>query len=206
LVKGDWREQVVERSYDQKAIAENILAQWEENKFSLLRYFSKKSQKNNEATELILAFKENWQKAVKIASKLMSDHLGQYERHLKEKLRCRYIVAAPPHSQGKASVGSEYMCATLAARFPFLTHLEGALERTKTVQKAAYAHPGQRPGYEEHLESIKYSGPKLDLRKDSVILFDDVLTKGSTSDACGKIIQDATRSVDVIGIFLGRTQ
>jgi hypothetical protein len=195
-----------EREYDQKAISENILAEWDGNKFLLLRYFTKRSKKNNEATELILGFKENWPNAIKIASKMMSDHLGVHERRLSDKLRCCYILAAPPHSQGKAGLASEYMCATLASRFSFLTHLEGALERTKTVQKAAYAPPGQRPGYQEHFESIRYVGPKLDLRTRGVIVFDDVLTKGDTFEACGDIVKNATRCASVVGVFLGRTQ
>jgi adenine/guanine phosphoribosyltransferase-like PRPP-binding protein len=73
------------------------------------------------------------------------------------------------------------------------------------VRKAAYAPPGERPGYFDHVRTIQYDGPRLNLNGKSVILFDDLLTRGDTSMACQKIIADATGCSRVIGIFLGRT-
>ena len=81
---------------------------------------------------------------MKLASKMMIESLAPYEERLRDKLKCRYIVAAPPHTQGKAGEQSEALCKAVAEHFTFLKHLPGALERTQTVQKAAYAGPGGR--------------------------------------------------------------
>jgi predicted amidophosphoribosyltransferase len=200
-----WKDMVVQPDYDRKAISESLLAVWEGYNFLLLRYFTKRSGKNNDATAFILAFKENWPKAVKLASKMMIEGLTPYAGRLRDKLKCRYIVAAPPHSQGVAGEQSESLCEAVAEHFT-LKHLPGALERTKTVQKAAYAGPGGRATRQEHEESIRWVGPALDLRKEGIILFDDVLTRGDTSEACGAVIRRATKCALITGIFLGKTQ
>jgi predicted amidophosphoribosyltransferase len=190
---------------DEQAIRASIIAEWDGADFYVLPYYSKRSGRNNEVTEFILTFKNNWSAEVALASSLVVDTLAASEEKLKDIFRCQYVLAAPSSRRGFAGNAAESVCAAIARRFG-LTHLRGALERTVTVPKSAYAAPGERPDYERHLETIKYVGPDLNLRGKGVILFDDVYTRGETSSACRTILKNATRCSYVIGVFLGRTQ
>lgn len=192
--------------YDERAIRDSILREWSGEDFFVLPYFTKRSGQNNEVTNFILNFKRGGSVATPLASRIVAGTLAEIETTLRDTYNCKYVLAAPSSSQGLAKNSSESLCAALAQRFSWLAHLRGALERTTAVAKSAYAAPGERPGYQEHLESIKYIGPKLNLRGKGVILFDDVFTRGKTSSACRTILRNATRCSHVIGVFLGRTQ
>jgi len=192
--------------YDERAIRSSVLASWQSYNFFVLPYFSKRSGKNNDVTNFILDFKNQWPKSVNLVSGLMGDTVAGIEKRLRYDLKCQYIVSTPPSSQGTARPASEFVCKSLAARFGWLKHLPGALQRTAAVKKSAYAQPGERPGYDDHLKSIAWVGPDLDLKGRGVILFDDVYTRGETSSACRTIIKQKTGCSVVVGIFLGRTQ
>ncbi len=192
--------------YDEQAIRGSVLASWQGNNFFVLPYFSKRSGRNNEVTNLILHFKNEGPKSVELVSRLMGDTVAGIEKRLRDELRCRYIVATPPSGKGTARSASELLCKSLADRFGCLKHLPGALERASAVKKSAYAPPGERPSYEDHLNSIRWVGPDLDLKGKGVVLFDDVYTRGATSLACRTILKKATGCSVVVGLFLGRTQ
>ena len=51
----NWKDLVVQPDYDRKAISESLIAVWEGYNFLYLRYFTKRSGKNNDATAFILA-------------------------------------------------------------------------------------------------------------------------------------------------------
>lgn len=189
--------------FDIAAIRASIIARLEFPKFSVLPYRSKRSGKADQISQFVLAFKQGVDSAVQIAVQVVGDELDKKKGRLLNAVS--HIVCAPPHGRGFASPSSEFFCEQIANRFS-LTHIPRALERTKFVRKAAYAPPGQRPTYNDHLDSIKYPGPSLDLRGRDILLFDDVLTSGDTSDACRDILIAATGCKLVVGLFLARTQ
>lgn len=193
-------------AYNPKVVRESVINEWSNYDLFVLPYFSKRSGQNNDVTEFILSFKNNWSGALRLASILVGDAVAANETQLRDEYECEYVLAAPSSSMGTAGIATEYVCEMLASRFSWLTHLRGALQRTTAVAKSAYAAPGERPGYQQHLETISYVGPTLNLGGKGVILFDDVFTRGKTSSACRTIIWNATRSSYVIGVFLGRTQ
>src|SRR5262245_27726673 len=149
-------------AYDVEAIRQSILREWKGFDFFVLPYRTKRSGQNNEITDFILNFKNNWAPAVKIVVDIVGELLAENEAKLK-RFKCQYVLAAPPSSKGTARPSSESLCRALANRFSWLTYLPAALERTESVQKSAYAQPGGRPGYQRHLETIKYIGPDLDM-------------------------------------------
>lgn len=189
--------------FDIAAIRMSIIARLDFPNFSVLPYRSKRSGKADQISEFVLAFKAGATSAVQIAVQVAGDELDKKKARLLDTVG--YIVCAPPHSKGFASPSSEFFCEQIANRFS-LTHIPRALERTKSVRKAAYAPPGQRPTYQDHLDSIRYAGPSLDLRGRGILLFDDVLTHGDTSGACRDILISATGCNLVVGLFLARTQ
>lgn len=190
--------------HDEKAMRKSLLCQWGGDDLCILPYRSKRSGNNDGVTDFILAFKAGDPQAVALGTKLLVQAAESFQGVFRE-AKCGYIMAAPPHTAGKANTPSEVACTALADTLE-LRHLLGALERTETVQKAAWAPPGERPGYFDHIRTIEYDGPRLNLKGKGVVLFDDLLTRGDTSMACAKIITDATGCSKVLGIFLGRTQ
>lgn len=189
--------------FDIATIRASIIARLEFPKFSVLPYRSRRSGRANQISEFVLAFKAGVDSAVKIAVQVVGDELDKKKGRLLYAVS--HVVCAPPHNRGFASPSSEFFCEQIANRFS-KTYIPRALERTKSVQKAAYAPPGQRPTYSDHLDSIRYAGPSLDLRDRHILLFDDVLTSGDTSDACRDILITATGCKVVVGLFLARTQ
>jgi predicted amidophosphoribosyltransferase len=82
--------------------------------------------------------------------------------------------------------------------------LPKALERMETVQKAAWARPGKRPTYDDHLRTITYVGPTLN-KEAAVVMFDDVITMKNTSSACREILRSSQGIESAKGIYLART-
>jgi hypothetical protein len=189
--------------FDIAAIRAGIIALLEFPKFSVLPYRSKRSGKADEISQFVWAFKQGVDSAVQIAVQVVGDELDKKRGRLLYGVS--HIVCAPPHNKGFASPSSEFFCEQIANRFS-LTHIPRALERTKSVRRAATAPRGQRPTYNDHVDSINYAGPSLDLRDRDILLFDDVLTSGDTSDACRDILNAATGCRRVVGLFLARTQ
>jgi hypothetical protein len=188
---------------DEEAIRKSLQCHWEGDDLCILPYPPKRSGRNNGVTEFILDFKAGNPQAVTLGTALLVEAVESFARAFQE-AKCGYILAAPPHGVGKAHASSEAACKSMADALR-VRHLFGALKRTEFVQKAAFAPPGERPGYFDHLRTIQYDGPDLKLQGKGVILFDDVLTRGDTSMACAKIITDATDCSKVLGVFLGRT-
>lgn len=190
--------------YDEEKILQSVIARWEGENFCILPYYTKRSGRNNEVTQFVLDFKEARSEAVTVATKLVVNVLATQQQRFRD-LRWKYVVAVPPSSKGFAKPASESICKIIAAHFG-LTHLPGALERVTSVAKSSFAPPGQRPDAADHLESIRYVGPRLQADNSAVVLFDDVLTRGETSNACRMILKKSTGCQRVIGIFLSRTQ
>jgi predicted amidophosphoribosyltransferase len=117
---------------------------------------------------------------------------------------CNYLVTPPGHTAGRARGSAEALCATVAEAFPWLRHLRGALLRTEAV--TSRYHDGVAPGFERHVETIRYIGPRpRDAPGRAALLFDDVFRDGATSAACRQVLQDALGVNRVFALFITRT-
>jgi predicted amidophosphoribosyltransferase len=155
------------------------------------------------ATDFILDFKNNNEEAVTIAAELILAGVKKIEPILKQYLG-KYVVSVPPSRAQRLNIPCERVCMAIERDFDWLRHLPGALRRTTGVRKSAYAQPHERPTYEDHLQSIEYSGAVRATGK-SIVMLDDVRTQGNVSSACRDILVEKTGCQRVIGIFLGRT-
>jgi predicted amidophosphoribosyltransferase len=156
------------------------------------------------ATDFVLDFKNNDGDAVTIATALVLVAIKKLEPILK-KHHSKYIVATPPSKAGRPNLPCEMVCEAVAKEFNWIRHLPRALERTKSVPKAAWAKPWDRPTYDDHRNSIDYRGAVRD-EKASFILVDDVITQGNVSSACRDILIEKALCRHVTGVFLGRTE
>jgi hypothetical protein len=71
------------------------------------------------------------------------------------------------------------ICESIKA-FGLATSILPCLERTQPVRKSATAAPRQRPGPEDHYNSVKVNAPSLISNPKAITLVDDVITRGST--------------------------
>jgi hypothetical protein len=174
--------------------------------FTLIKYFPRKGNSPDipSSTKLVWGFKDNLPLALSKVRDLAFEALRDYEDF--EEFRWGYLVVLPSHSAGSINMPCEYLCAELARAYPGqLVHLKQALRRTTTVERSATAPAGQRPTYIEHKNSIVYDGPKVSSGA-KIIMVDDVLTRGETSNACRDILKRATGCKDVRGFFVAKTQ
>jgi predicted amidophosphoribosyltransferase len=188
--------------YDRHEIVRTAIWRREGDDYYVLSY--PPMRRRSIATDFILDFKNNNEEAVTIAAELILTAVREIEPILKEYL-AEYVVSVPPSRAGRTNIPCERVCMTIAHEFDWLKHLAGALRRTKGVPKSAWSAPYQRPTYEDHRQSIEYVGVVRSPGK-SMLMFDDVITKGNVSGACRDILIEKTECKRVIGIFLGRTE
>jgi predicted amidophosphoribosyltransferase len=192
-------------SYSADDISADLLHSWEGDDIFVVKYWPKRSPEADDTTRLVLDFKKGARESSELAASLVLAALGRFELRLRDQLRCRAIISIPSHSKGVSNRPGERLCERVASAISWLDHYEGALVRTETVPKSAWAPRGERPGEEDHYRSIEYRGPTSSLRRSSIIMFDDVITRKATSAACRRIVQEATGCRKVIGVYLGRT-
>jgi predicted amidophosphoribosyltransferase len=190
--------------YDRQEILNTALWRWEGNDYYVLSYPPKSRNQATIATDFVLAFKNNNEEAVMIATELIVAAVKKIEMVLKED-HGKYIVSVPPSGAGRTNLPCERVCAAIEHEFDWLKHLPGALRRTKGVRKSAWARPYERPTYDDHRQSIEYAGAVRSSGK-SMIMLDDVITQGNVSGACRDILIEKSGCKRVIGIFLGRTE
>lgn len=193
-------------------------------------------QPRNDTTRLLLDFKEGDDEAIDLVATWMTRALAGQEARLRDTLGCRYIVSAPTSSSTRVNVGCERLCAELADSFDFLEHIEGGLVRTLDVEPSHlggrhtvedhiatidYAGPAvapgttadlycaehdkwfrKRSGYAWHFEHNEHVAATAG----AFILVDDIVTNVRTSEACRRVIQQATGAERVVCLFVGRTQ
>jgi hypothetical protein len=178
---------------------------WSEDNLSLslFHYVPGRSGQTDEATQFILRFKEC--DSAFLPAALMQVH-SALENHLenwKSEFDCRYVVPVPSHRAHEVSPSSKLMCRFIVQSFPWLKYPEELLFRAESVTPAHLAYPGQRPTSTEHFQSLGCD--KVDLGGAGLILFDDIVTTGDTSQACRRRLQKDTRCGEVVRLFLGKT-
>jgi predicted amidophosphoribosyltransferase len=191
-------------SYRSDDLQKDTLFAWDAEDLVVFQYRPKRHGQNNDTTKLILDFKENNREALRVAWPFIERAVGKHESFLRDECKCRYIVSIPPHRAHLINRPGEWVCRRLASRFAWLEHLSGALERTESVRKAAWAPPGERPTAEDHLRTIRYAGKTIPSGM-ALLMFDDVITRKATSSACREVLKATTGASVVKGIFLGRT-
>ena len=172
----------------------------------LYDYYSKRSRMSNDITDLILDFKKQKPEALLKIQKSMIERVASMAPYLRDTLRCCYLVSIPSSRERARNIPCETVCAALDAKFPWLTHIPNALQRINSVQKSAFAYPGERPDYQQHIASIRYAGPSsFHASHKTIILVDDVITRGETSAACRDILMRTTKCERVFGLFAAKT-
>jgi predicted amidophosphoribosyltransferase len=62
------------------------------------------------------------------------------------------------------------------------------------------------PGYERHVRTIRYIGPRpRDAAGRAALIVDDVFRDGATSAACRQVLHDALGVNRVFAVFISRT-
>ena len=192
--------------YPSADIAAARLETWDGDDLALLRYHPKRMTggKFDVPSQLLLDFKGGYVEAANLMTGLVVDAITRQTEELRDKRRCRYVLALPSREAGRLGGPCLRLVANIAREFDWLQPLP-ALERHTTVPKSATAGPGERPTRDDHKESMRYSGPVLNIPGESVIMVDDVITAGETSAAGRAILLEATRCRTVVGLFLSRT-
>jgi hypothetical protein len=191
-------------AYNMADIENDLLLKWDGDDYYILRYPPKRYGQANDTTRLVLDFKGNQKEAVDTAWGIVEAAVEDLESYLRDDCRCKYVLALPPHNAGGVNASGESMCKRMANRFAWMEYLPKALKRTESVKKAAYARPGERPTYDDHLRTIAYVGPTLN-KKAAALMFDDVITMKNTSSACREILRSSQGIETAKGIYLART-
>jgi predicted amidophosphoribosyltransferase len=202
---------LAEPTYDYDAIDAKRCGKWAGQDLAALYYpplrYQSWGSKPHAATCLILNFKNNQSHAVKVVSEYLADLVNEHVDRLLASYKCSYIVSLPRSKASAANEPCERVCAILAQQYDWLTHLPRALSRTHSIWKSSQAQSiDERPGTELHLDTINYTGPRLQIPGQSIIMVDDVITHGHTSEACRRILQEATGCYAAVGLFVARTE
>jgi hypothetical protein len=178
---------------------------WDEANLSLslFRYKPGKTGQADKATQFILCFKESSSACLSTAVVQAYEALGKFAEDWKREFGCRYIVPVPSHLAYTISASSKLMCLFIVRMFPWLQYPEDLLYRRESVTPAHLACPGQRPTSTEHFQSLACN--KADLGGAGLILFDDIVTTGDTSQACKRRLQQDAKCGEVVRLFLGKT-
>jgi predicted amidophosphoribosyltransferase len=108
-----------------------------------------------------------------------------------------YFAIVPSHTRGCESAGLMQIALNVSNNFNFVNE-ENILFRHTTVPKAA---TGGRRSRDVHLESILVT---VDVEGETVFLFDDITTTGSSILACKELLIEAGAAC-VVMIALGQT-
>jgi hypothetical protein len=178
---------------------------WDDDNLSLslFRYKPGKHGQTDKATQFILCFKESRSACLSTALMQVYEAMRKFSEDWRRELGCHYIVPVPSHLAQQIPPSSKLMCSFVARMFPWLQYPEELLFRRESVTPAHLSYPGQRPTSTEHFQSLGCR--KANLEGAGIILFDDVITTGDTSQACKRRLQQDAKCGEVVRLFLGKT-
>jgi predicted amidophosphoribosyltransferase len=172
---------------------------------SLFVFKTVRSGQADEVTKFIHAFKASKDhECFKAAIVEVYDAAGESIEGWKPEsnYNCRYVVPVPSSRAHEVSAFSKDMCSFIASTF-HLEYPERLLFRERSVLPSHMATYWQRLSVKDQFDSLGCS--KANLAGAGVILFDDIVNTGDTSQACKRRLQDA-KCGEVVRLFLGRTE
>jgi len=84
-------------------------------------------------------------------------------------------------------------------------NVKTSLQRTKPVQKSAFAAPGQRPEPADHYDTVEVAPADLFTAPQAITLIDDVVTRGSTFVGLYQRLREAFPAVPIRCFAVVRT-
>ena len=137
------------------------------------------------------------------AQQILSACLRKHYSRIREEHNCRYLVPIPSHRQGYGDGNLLRVARLLSAEFGF-DLLDRALLRTKEITISHKARYGERPKHQAHVQTLSWVWK--DRLQGGILLVDDVITTGTTSQACRHVIAESTgiRSDSFVRLFLAK--
>lgn len=84
-----------------------------------------------------------------------------------------------------------------------LGKMTACIERVKAVPKSAFAPPSQRPGPQQHYDSMRVEGGVE--KPERIVVVDDIVTKGSTQIAAAARLSEVYTAATIRGFAVART-
>jgi hypothetical protein len=98
----------------------------------------------------------------------------------------------------------ERLCEAIRAR-GLAANVLSCATRTTPVRRSAMAGPGQRPGPQDHYDSLEVNTQGLPVPPQAITIVDDVITRGSTFLGLSKRLEEAFPGVEIRCFALVRT-
>lgn len=139
----------------------------------------------------------------KLAAQIFIQCLRVHATSVFGELNCRFVLPVPGHTRGYASWNLQRVAADIAKAFD-LHLLDKSLLREHEVPASHLAGPGERPTHEMHLQSLSWTF-QMPI-KAGILMLDDVIKTGTTSQACKHVIMQKTglRSENIARLFLAK--
>lgn len=191
--------------YPWRAIASSTFGRWSRDDLALLRYRKSSATGTRDVvSQLILDFKDGHDHAERVVTEIVLMALHIHEADFRDRAQARYVVGIPSSTSSKPAGPVWRLTRAIAREFSWLDALP-PLQRVTAVPKSSTAAPGERPTVDVHLASLAWIGPQVNIPDNSIIMVDDVITRGATSEAARRVIRAATHARSVLGLFVGRT-
>jgi len=113
--------------------------------------------------------------------------------------------SAPLHKSGGVQLWPTLRLSEELVSAGFGSEVVPLLKRVTAVPKSAYAKPGERPGPEQHAQSMAVT-TSLTVTARRLVIVDDVLTRGATMLGCASRLAEAYPETEIIGFALARTR